>query len=111
MKNIMWFEELTKSSLAEAGGKGANLGEMANAGFPIPPGFVVTSDAYFKHLDHNRIREKITSILDGLDVNDNEALNNVSKEIEDLILQGEMPPAIQRRICPRRVLRGSSLPT
>ena len=98
MKNIMWFEELTKSSLAEAGGKGANLGEMANAGFPIPPGFVVTSDAYFKHLDHNRIREKITSILDGLDVNDNEALNNVSKEIEDLILQGEMPPAIQREI-------------
>ena len=98
VKNIMWFEELTKSSLAEAGGKGANLGEMANAGFPIPPGFVVTSDAYFKHLDHNRIREKITSILDGLDVNDNEALNNVSKEIEDLILQGEMPPAIQREI-------------
>ena len=34
------------ADLAEVGGKGANLGELLRAGLPIPPGFVVTTDAY-----------------------------------------------------------------
>ena len=29
-----------------AGGKGANLGELMRAGFPVPDGFVITTDAY-----------------------------------------------------------------
>ncbi|TMA25031.1 MAG: phosphoenolpyruvate synthase, partial [Deltaproteobacteria bacterium] len=32
--------------LAVAGGKGANLGELIRAGFPVPDGFVITTDAY-----------------------------------------------------------------
>jgi pyruvate,water dikinase len=28
------------------GGKGANLGELTNAGLPVPPGFAVTATAY-----------------------------------------------------------------
>lgn len=36
----------TASDLARAGGKGANLGELVRAGFPVPAGFVVTTDAY-----------------------------------------------------------------
>jgi len=91
MKNIMWFKELTKNNLLEAGGKGANLGEMYGAGFPVPPGFVVTSGAYFKHLDANNLREPITKILASLDVNDTEALNRASEEIKKLIREGQIP--------------------
>jgi pyruvate,water dikinase len=32
--------------LAQVGGKGANLGEMAGAGLPVPPGFCITTTAY-----------------------------------------------------------------
>jgi rifampicin phosphotransferase len=32
--------------LPVAGGKGANLGELIHAGFPVPDGFVITTDAY-----------------------------------------------------------------
>src|SRR5437588_9530475 len=32
--------------LALVGGKGANLGEMTNAGLPVPPGFCITTAAY-----------------------------------------------------------------
>jgi len=32
--------------IAVAGGKGANLGELIRAGFPVPDGFVITTDAY-----------------------------------------------------------------
>lgn len=45
MSRIRRFTDLTRSDVDEAGGKGANLGEMTNAGLPVPPGFVVTVDA------------------------------------------------------------------
>ncbi|WP_308466628.1 PEP/pyruvate-binding domain-containing protein [Rathayibacter soli] len=35
-----------RNDIALAGGKGANLGELIRAGFPVPPGFIVTTDAY-----------------------------------------------------------------
>ncbi len=91
MKNVMWFKELNKGSLAEAGGKGANLGEMYDAGFPIPNGFVTTSGAYFKHLDANNLREPIKKILDSLDVNDSDALNHASEQIKRMIIEGQTP--------------------
>lgn len=32
--------------LAQAGGKGANTGELVRASFPVPSGFVITTEAY-----------------------------------------------------------------
>jgi phosphohistidine swiveling domain-containing protein len=43
---VLPFERLDRSSLAAAGGKAANLGEMTRAGLPVPPGFCVTTAAY-----------------------------------------------------------------
>src|SRR2546430_10622305 len=40
------LDELTAADLPEAGGKGANLGELRRAQFPVPDGFVVTTAAY-----------------------------------------------------------------
>ncbi|MBD3210420.1 phosphoenolpyruvate synthase [Candidatus Micrarchaeota archaeon] len=95
MKNILWFKELDRNSLAEAGGKGANLGEMLRNGFPIPNGFVTTSGAYFKHLEANDIKEPITKLLENLDVNDHEALVEASDKIKKMILEGNMPTDIR----------------
>ncbi len=95
MKDVMWFSELSKKSLAEAGGKGANLGEMLQNGFPIPNGFVVTSGSYFKHLEHNHLIDEITSILNSLDVNDNDKLMEASEKIKKMIIGGQMPHEIQ----------------
>ncbi len=95
MKNILWFKELSKDSLAEAGGKGANLGEMFQHGFPIPNGFVTTSGAYYKHLDVNNLREPIGRILEALDVNDHEKLVEASEKIKKLITDAPMPKDIE----------------
>ncbi|HJY43570.1 MAG TPA: PEP/pyruvate-binding domain-containing protein, partial [Propionibacteriaceae bacterium] len=46
MKTVVLLSDLTRNDLATAGGKGANLGELVRAGFPVPNGFVVTTDAY-----------------------------------------------------------------
>src|SRR5207244_13513556 len=40
------LDELTKADLPEAGGKGANLGELRRAEFPVPDGFVITTASY-----------------------------------------------------------------
>ncbi len=60
---IAALKELTAGDLARAGGKGANLGELVRAGFPVPPGFVVTTAAYDEFVAQNRLDETITRVL------------------------------------------------
>jgi pyruvate,water dikinase len=98
MKNIMWFNEITKASIPEAGGKGANLGEMSRAGFPIPPGFVVTSAAYFYFLEQNAIAPFIKDMTEDLDVEDSDKLNKASETIKNKILSGGIPSALRNEI-------------
>ena len=43
---MRWFSELSNKDIAVAGGKGASLAEMYNNKFPVPPGFIVTAQAY-----------------------------------------------------------------
>ncbi|MEV0613272.1 PEP/pyruvate-binding domain-containing protein [Nonomuraea sp. NPDC050404] len=46
MKTALDFTEIDAGMLAEVGGKGANLGELTRAGLPVPPGWVLTTEAY-----------------------------------------------------------------
>ena len=50
--------EVDLGSVAFAGGKGANLGELLAAGVPVPGGFVVTADAYLAALDQAGMRAR-----------------------------------------------------
>ncbi|NPA76166.1 MAG: phosphoenolpyruvate synthase [Candidatus Diapherotrites archaeon] len=94
MKTVAWFEEITKDDVSLVGGKGANLGEMTRAGFPIPPGFVVTADAYFYFVEQTGIKDKIQEKLKNLNVDDTDQLEKVTKEIRDLIVNTPMLPEI-----------------
>ena len=44
--SVLPLSALGRDDVAGAGGKGANLGELVRAGFPVPGGFVVSTDAY-----------------------------------------------------------------
>ena len=44
MDLIKDFKNLGKDDVALAGGKGASLGEMTQAGLPVPNGFVILSN-------------------------------------------------------------------
>lgn len=43
---IVWFHDITAHDAELVGGKGANLGQCARAGLPVPPGFCVSTEAY-----------------------------------------------------------------
>ena len=92
MKLVAWFGEVNKDDVALVGGKGANLGELTRAGIPVPSGFVVTADAYFRFLDAAGLRSRIEALLSGLDEEDGGALQRASNEIKELIVQANMPP-------------------
>ena len=76
---IKWFSEIGRKDIAIAGGKGANLGEMYQNKFPVPPGFVITADAYGLFIERSGIKEKIKGILENLDIQDTEKLQKAKK--------------------------------
>ena len=59
MKYCYWFNEINHSNLSVAGGKGANLSEIFNLKVPVPPGFVVTAQAYDYFIRKSGLKEKI----------------------------------------------------
>ena len=98
MNYVEFFRNLGKDDIPVAGGKGANLGELTNAGIPVPPGFVITSETYHKFITKTGIEDKIIEMLDGLDINDTQQLNKVSDDIKELIITTEIPDDLQRVI-------------
>jgi pyruvate,water dikinase len=97
-KNLVWFEDVDKNDLPLVGGKGANLGELAKAGIPVPPGFIVTTVSYFNFLEEVGLREEIEKILEPLDTNNSQQLLQVSTKIKDAITSAEMPQDIADEI-------------
>ncbi len=96
--NIFWFREISKNSIEAVGGKGLNLGEMTHKGFPVPPGFIVTAQAYYRFLKHNKISNQIIDIADSIDVENSKELAKKTKQIREIILTAEMPKEIKYEI-------------
>jgi len=95
---IAWFSQVTKEDIPLVGGKGANLGEMTNAGIPVPPGFIITSSAYFKFVEKANIAGKIRELLKPLDTNDSKQLQEISADVKNIILEAPMPEELSRVI-------------
>ncbi len=97
-KYVRWFKEVDKEDIGIVGGKGANLGEMTKAGFPVPNGFVVTAQAYFQFLDESGLRDDLHRILHGLDVGNSAHLAKASKDIEHKITHARFPQEIATEV-------------
>jgi pyruvate,water dikinase len=68
------FDEVDGTRLPEVGGKGANLGELTRAGFPVPPGFCITTAAY---RDFVRASGQFDALLDALERITHEDLDTI----------------------------------
>ena len=97
-KLVVWFRDVGKDDIPLVGGKGANLGEMTKAGFPVPNGFIVTADAYYQFLDESKLRSQIQTLLTGLDVANSKDLENASKKVRALIEHAPIPKNIAQKI-------------
>jgi pyruvate,water dikinase len=97
-KNIVWFSEVGKDDGALVGGKGANLGELTRAGFPVPPGYIITATAYFDYLKKTDLSEKIKKLLQDLDYEDTKELQKRGEEAQKLVLATPLPEELKKEI-------------
>lgn len=98
MKLIRNFKQLTKNDVDIAGGKGASLGEMTQAGIPVPPGFVILSPAFEQFIKETDLIQEIDAILDKVNHEDICTVENASEKIRGLILDAEIPGDIKKEI-------------
>jgi len=95
---ILWFKEIHKDDIAKVGGKGANLGEMTQMDLPVPKGFALTAQAYFRYLEENHYKPEIRKLLARIDYRDPQTLNIASQKIKELIISGKIPPKLSQEI-------------
>ncbi|MGB9959346.1 MAG: phosphoenolpyruvate synthase [Candidatus Bathyarchaeales archaeon] len=97
---VIWFENLRKNDIPIVGGKNANLGEMLNAGIPVPHGFAITAYAYKKFIEETSISEKIYKSIEETvtDPSDPKQYEEASKKIRALIESTPVPKDLEKAI-------------
>ena len=95
---VIRFAELGIGDVDTVGGKNASLGEMianlSSLGVSVPGGFATTAAAYREFLAKDGLDGKINTVLDGLDVDDIEALTAAGKQIRQWILDAPLPSGL-----------------
>ncbi len=97
-KKIVDVNELCKDDIPIVGGKGANLGELTSAGFPVPGAFVLTTTAYDYFIDESKIMGKIEKELEGIDRSSDDSLIQAADRIKDLFGTFEIPEDLKKEI-------------
>lgn len=98
MPHLKFFKDISKTSVAEAGGKGASLGEMTAAGIPVPPGFVVLANAFDKFLINTALDAEIGARLKQVNIQDVNSIDKASAIIRDCIHDTAMPKNLETEI-------------
>ncbi|QZA88756.1 phosphoenolpyruvate synthase [Salinarchaeum sp. IM2453] len=94
---VIWLEETSAGDTDLVGGKGASLGELTSAGLPVPPGFVVSGEAYRSFLEETGIDDELFEAVD-VDADDTSALEEAADRAQSLILEAEFPDELRKEI-------------
>ena len=81
-------------SLEAVGGKGLNLAILSQAGFPVPDGFLITTQGYNRYVAANDLEEPIHNRLAGIAPDDPENLQAASAEIRSWFAAGSLPDTL-----------------
>ena len=95
-----WLEELSRKDAPQVGQKCALLGEMLQAGLPVPPGFVLSIPALQKFLSETGAGEKIADYLRqlGEGLKDLQLAEEASRHIGELFMAEEIPGQIRQEV-------------
>ena len=92
---ILFFEEISQKDLPLVGGKGANLGEMTRAGFPVPDGFCVTTESYKEFIEDNDLAEFISQVIQDASPDN---ISQLGAQIREKVKQSEIPAPVAQEI-------------
>lgn len=103
------LDEINRDDSARVGGKNASLGEMISAlqvgGIRVPGGFATTAAAYWRFVDGNDLRDRLTEEMAKLK-RDQSNLADVGRKVRGMIEKAEIAPDLAAEITERyRALR------
>ncbi len=82
------------ATLTVVGGKGTNLSRMSRVGFPVPPGFFVTTEAYHAFVQSNHLQKQIVDLAS----NQADSSETRSAAIRQLFANGKIPADLEEAI-------------
>src|SRR5262245_22817237 len=95
---VLSFAQIGRGDLALAGGQGANLGEMTRAGFPVPPGFCVTTAAYRLFLAGHPDVAGLFASLEAIRPDEVEALRRAAGTFREELERLPIPAPVEQAI-------------
>jgi pyruvate, water dikinase len=96
VRGVVMLDEVGRGDVGLVGGKGANLGELLGAGFPVPGGFVVTAAAYLDAMDAGGVRANLQDLSGDAATGDDPAAS--AAEMQRLVHEAGVPEALRGAI-------------
>src|SRR5947209_4547917 len=90
---IVPLSQLDHRSVRLAGGKAANLGEMLRSGFPVPPGFCVTTGAYAVAASGAAV-DRVVTELGEVPAEDSERLVSLAARVRQALLGASLHESV-----------------
>ena len=90
--------DAANATLEMVGGKGASLVQMTVAGLPVPPGFSITTTAYYRFVRQNELQERILAAVSAINVDEPATLDKASQQIEKLFADAALPDEMAETI-------------
>jgi pyruvate,water dikinase len=98
MSPILAFNEPGADRLDLVGGKGANLGRLSKAGFPVPPGCTITTECYRAFIAANDLQGLIGGHLDRIDYGNAGSIEAAATAIRQALTKGTMSEALEAAV-------------
>ena len=95
---VVELSEIGADALPRVGGKGVNLGILAAAGLPVPPGFCVTTAAFDRFLAEDAGIAEALAELDHLDPDDLEGVRDHAGRLRARLRERPVPPAVAEAV-------------
>ncbi|HLM91543.1 MAG TPA: phosphoenolpyruvate synthase [Thermoplasmata archaeon] len=98
MALVMDLADVSDADLALVGGKAGKLGEMVRQGLPVPPGFVLTTEAYKAFVNGTALATEIPAILGTVKGARADSTESASRQIREAFDRAEFPPELRAQI-------------
>lgn len=94
MTTTLSFEAIDPADNGLVGGKAAGLARLVAAGFPVPPGFVITTQAYEQFLEAAGLLPRFSAILAAVDYSQAPDVEAKAREIREIIEAAPVPESV-----------------
>jgi pyruvate,water dikinase len=93
--------DLRAADAGSFGGKSSALGELLDAGIPVPPGFAISTEAYGAFVTEAGLEPMIVSATTGLDPENVDAVGNASHRIGEAMRSAPIPSSVREEVARR----------